>query len=635
MKLFALWLLSQALCILLPILPCMAIAHVLAHQASSAPTCGLSPTTLVATEDGKTLFIACATTSRVLRFDTASRNVLDSIPVPEAPSGLALSAGGARLFVTCAGPNSSVCIVDTRNGKIIQRISAGHTAMAPVLSPDGKTLCVCNRFDNDVSVIDLVARKELRRIGVWREPVAADVTKDGKRLLVANHLPAGRADAEYVAAVVSVADLVAGKVSKELLLPHGSGSLKELRVSPDGSWAVVTHVLARSDHPTTQAFRGWINVNALTIIDLASMTIRGTVLLDEPDKGAANPWGVAWSADNSKLLVTHAGTHEVSVINFTAMLAELSPPANAYAQADAKAGQARMSRQQALDSNYSLPFLVGARERVTLSSGDLGPRAVVAAGHTAYVANYFSDTLSAIDFRASQLRAESIPLGPKSEMDAVRKGEFYFHDARICYQSWQSCSSCHPGDARADGLNWDLLNDGTGNPKNTRSLLLAHKTPPAMSLGVRETAETAVRSGIRHILFTAQPETVAQAIDEYLKALKPVPSPHLVDGRLSESAERGKAVFGKAGCATCHPAGLFTDLRRYDVGTRTPLDKPTDMFDTPTLIELWRTAPYLHDGSAATVREVITTRNLDDQHGKTSVLTGQELNHLCEFLLSL
>jgi hypothetical protein len=78
-------------------------------------------------------------------------------------------------------------------------------------------------------------------------------------------------------------------------------------------------------------------------------------------------------------------------------------------------------------------------------------------------------------------------------MPLARKGEFYFHDAGICYQGWQSCASCHPGDARANGLNWDLLNDGIGNPKNTKSLLLTYQTPPAMWLGVRETAETADR----------------------------------------------------------------------------------------------------------------------------------------------
>jgi cytochrome c peroxidase len=242
-------------------------------------------------------------------------------------------------------------------------------------------------------------------------------------------------------------------------------------------------------------------------------------------------------------------------------------------------------------------------------------------------------------------------------MTLVRKGEFYFHSATICFQGWQSCSSCHPGDARADGLNWDLLNDGVGNPKNTKSLLLAHQTPPVMWLGVRETAETAVRAGIKHILFTKQPEEVAQAIDEYLKSLKPIPSPYLVpvgndvrnltsssatadtnsaaEWRLSPSAQRGKRLFIHAGCAACHPPPLFTNLQQYDVGTRAPFDKPTDKFDTPTLIELWRTAPYLHDGSAATLREVLTTRNPKDQHGRTSNLSPKELDDLCTYLLSL
>ena len=57
--------------------------------------------------------------------------------------------------------------------------------------------------------------------------------------------------------------------------------------------------------------------------------------------------------------------------------------------------------------------------------------------------------------------------------------------------------------------------------------------------------------------------------------------------------------------------------------------------DARILYELWRSAPYLHDGSAATIREVLTTRNRGDQHGKTSHLTEQEINDLAEYLLSL
>jgi hypothetical protein len=373
------------------------------------------------------------------------------------------------------------------------------------------------------------------------------------------------------------------------------------------------------------------------------------------------------------------------------------------------------------------------------------------------VANYFSDTLSIVELSGGMPNVVSVPLGPQREWSLERKGEFYFHDGTICDQSWQSCSSCHP-DGRADGLNWDLLNDGVDNPKNTKSLVQCFQTPPMMWLGVRETAPMAVRAGLRHILFSKQDEEVAKAMEAYLQWLQPEVSPHLrrmtngegrggegggelrvsmkahechelgdvegkgaggggtglpgagqtgksalrggeatldtaqsdsfrvsefpaakrsqtrdagVDGgaadrnvcgtadskvcatgeaavrtpqstlrspkgwALSDSAKRGEKVFGLAGCADCHTPGLYTDLLKHDVGTRAACDKPTDEFDTPSLVELWRTGPYLHDGSAATVREAITIRNSHDQHGKTSNLSAREIEELCEFLLSL
>jgi YVTN family beta-propeller protein len=617
--------------------------------AASLPQPGsLSPAALAATPDGKRLFVAGATANEVAVFDIASGAVTRQISVPHTPTGLAVSPDGARLYVTCAAPQSSVRVLDTGSGKVLATLPAGHSATAPVLSPDGKTLFVCNRFNNDISVINLDTRKELCRIPVQREPTAADITRDGRFLLVANHLHTGAADAEHVAAAISVIDTASRKVVKELALPDGSGLLNALRVSPDGKYAVVSHILPHFRLPATQLDRGWMNSNAATIIDLARMEILNTVLLDNIDRGAADPWGVAWSADSATLLITHAGTHEISVIDFPAVLARLAKipatPDNSKPTYPYSA-----SRSQSEVPN-DLAFLVGLRQRVRLPQYDLGPRAVVLLGRKAYVANYFSDSLSLVDLSSPEPRPQSIPLlsrpsaagakGPASPLDRMpltRKGEFYFNDAGICFQGWQSCATCHPGQARVDALNWDLLNDGIGNPKNTKSLLLSHKTPPAMSMGVRDTAETAVRAGIQHILFTVQPEEVATSMDAYLKSLKPVPSPLLVNGRLSDSARRGEKLFKdrQVGCATCHPPGLFTDLKTYDVGTRGRFDKSNDRFDTPTLVEIWRTAPYLHDGSVATMRDVLTTANLQDKHGKTSHLTPQQIDDLAAYLLSL
>ena len=595
-----------------------------------------SPTALAATADGATLFIACATAQVVATFDTASGAIVRTTALPAAPSGLALSADGARLYVTCAAPRSVVSIIDSATGRMAGSLPAGHTAMSPVLSPDGRTLHVCNRFDHTVSFFDIARGTELGRVAVPREPVAAAVTPDGRHLLVANHLQGGRADTDYVAASVSVVDTATRTVIKEIRLPNGSGLLRDVRVSPDGRHAVVTHQLARFHLPTTHVERGWVNTNAVSVIDARALQLINTVLLDDIDAGAANPWAVAWSGDGRTLCVTHAGTHELSIVDFPALLARLESLAAAPAASPAPSGPAASVR--AADVPNDLSFLVGVRRRIAFGAADRGPRAVVIAGTKAHVANYFSDSLAVVDLAAPHPCAESRPLHPRPAMSLVRRGEALFNDATLCFQGWQSCASCHSSDGRVDGLNWDNLNDGIGNPKNAKSLLYAHQTPPSMWLRVREDAATAVRAGIRFSMFTVRPEADAEALDEYLQSLDPIPSPRLVQGALSPAAQRGRKVFlaRTTGCADCHrPNQFFTDLAAHDVGTRGRYDQPADRFDTPTLVEVWRSGPYLHDGSAATVRDVLVGRNRGDRHGRTSHLAPREIDDLVEYILSL
>jgi cytochrome c peroxidase len=226
-------------------------------------------------------------------------------------------------------------------------------------------------------------------------------------------------------------------------------------------------------------------------------------------------------------------------------------------------------------------------------------------------------------------------LGPKPQLDLRRRGQLLFNDATICHQHWQSCASCHP-DGRTDGMNWDLMNDGIGNFKSTKSMILAYKTPPMMAEGVRPTAEEAVRAGMTHILFASRPEEEAAAVDEYLKSLQPVPSPYLVDGRLSAAAERGGTLFesNRVGCHKCHPAPLYTDLKMHDVGTKGKYEM-ADRYDTPTLIEVWRTAPYLHDGRYLTIKELIAEGKHGKSRGRVEELSEQQIDDLAEFVLSL
>lgn len=612
----------------------------------------VGPVDVVAGPAEKVLYVVEHDAKRIDVLDVKSQKVVRGIDCPAPPTGLAVNDKGSQLYITCEGPRGVVCVADPKNGKITKTISVGHTPSGPTLVPGSRKLVVCNRFDDDVSIVALDKGKEVQRVPVLREPVESAATPDGSMVLVSNLLPVDPADADTVAAEVSIIKMSDGSTTS-VRLPNGSSSVHDVCVSPDGKHAYVVHILSRYRMPTTQLERGWMNTNALSVIDVPQQKLVNTVLLDEIDLGAANPYAVKTSADGARIFVSHAGSHEVSVIDAKKMLEKLAavPKTMEEARQEGRTNAAgTYSSTTVVDVPNDLAFLVDLRERIRLRRNWMpgltddkdpplkGPRGFDVLGSKLYVAVYFSDALAMVDLNSKQYdKVSVIRLGPKPKLDMVRRGEMFFHDADICFQQWQSCSSCHP-DARVDGLNWDLMNDGIGNPKNAKSMLLAHETPPAMSFGVRATAEEAVRAGIRHIQFAVPPEEkkVPEAIDEYLKRLEPLPSPYLVDGTLSEAAQRGKKLFfsERIGCGLCHPEPLYTDMKQHDVGSRTELDRRDD-FDTPTLIEAWRTAPYMHDGQYTSIKKLIAEGKHGAKGGDIESLSDQQLNDLVEFVLSL
>jgi len=585
----------------------------------------LSPQAIVADQDGKNLFVAEFTARQIAVLNTATQKVSPLCKTPNPPSGIAISPDDKHLYVTGAAVKGKVYIIDISRGKIKSKIKVGHTPTAPVVSPDGKFLYVCNQFNDSVSVIKIKSKKVIAKIPVSRQPFAAAITPDGKYLYVNNLLQAGASDSNYVSAVISVIDTSTNKVTASIQLPNGSMALKGIAASPDGKNIYLTHVFARYQVPTTQLERGWMNTNALSIIDVARQKLINTVLLDDVDLGAANPWGVACSRDGKHICVTHAGTHELSIIDRAKLHEKLTKIAAGEKVSNASA--------TAEDVPNDLSFLVDVRRRIKLKGN--GPRGLAIIGAMAYVTEYFTDTISIVDILGDEYsKVKTLALGPRKKMSSARKGEMFFNDASLCFQHWQSCASCHPGQARIDALNWDLLNDGIGNPKNTKSLLLSHETPPSMITGIRKDAQTGVRAGIRHIQFAVRPEEDAVAIDNYLMSLKPIPSPHLKKNKLTRAAKKGKKIFKKAGCVNCHSGKYYTDMKKYDVGTGTGRENGVK-FDTPTLVEVWRTAPYLYDGRAATINDVLTKFNQDDLHGSTSQLSDAEIANLAKYILSL
>ena len=425
-----------------------------------------------------------------------------------------------------------------------------------------------------------------------REPKSALFSKDGEYLFVTNFLPAQRADVDYVAACVSVIRMSDFTKVKDIQLANGSNALRGICMTPDGKYIYISHNLGRFTVPTSQLQQGWMNTSAFSIIDVAKQEFIGAVVVDEPERGAAGIWSIV--CNDETLFITHSGTHEISVIDHKAMLDKFLNYPN----------------KSMLD--YDLRFLYGLRKRIPLEGN--GPRKMIMENGKLYIPTYFADILNIVDAQTCEIATAN--LNPDREESAENKGERYFNDASHCFQNWQSCNGCHPGDARTDGMNWDLMNDGVGNSKNCKSLLFSHPTPPSMISGIRETAEWAVRAGFKFIQFFDITEEDAVCVDAYLKSLRPVPSPYLVDGELSDLAKEGRKIFEKLNCTECHSGPYYTDLKMHRIGEDIEFEKG---WDTPTLREVWRTAPYLFDGRAATMEEVFEIH----KHGIDKKVSGK------------
>ncbi|MDR1200241.1 MAG: YVTN family beta-propeller repeat-containing protein [Tannerellaceae bacterium] len=558
-------------------------------------------TDIVLNEKGE-LFLSQKGLKRVDWFSADGSKRIRSFPVDETPTGLLLE--GNKLYVTTFEKTGKLHVLDIVSGDTEVTISVGSGACSPVSGFDKQYIYVLNQFSNTVSEIDLQNKKVSRTVHVLREPKSAVFSKDGKYLFVTNFLPAQRADIDYVAACVSVIEINTFKKIKDIQLANGSNALRGICISPDGQYIYVSHNLGRYTVPTSQLQQGWMNTSAFSIIDVNKQTFLGSVLVDEPERGAAGVWDIACTA--KQLFITHSGTHEVSIIDHEAMRKKFE------AYPDKKVLE------------YDLRFLYGLRKRVPLQGN--GPRSMERANNKLFIPTYFTDVLNIVDIENDAVQA--VKLNPNRTETQEHKGEMYFNDARNCFQEWQSCNGCHPGDGRMDAMNWDLMNDGVGNPKNCKSLLYSHVTPPCMISGIRTSAEIAVHAGFNFIQFYDVDDERAACVNDYLKSLRPVPSPYLVDGELSEKAKEGRQVFDKQNCGVCHSGSYYTDMKLYRIGEDIEFEKG---WDTPTLIETWRTAPYLFDGRAATMEEVFKIH----KHGINKKITPKEIEALVEYVNSL
>ncbi len=119
------------------------------------------------------------------------------------------------------------------------------------------------------------------------------------------------------------------------------------------------------------------------------------------------------------------------------------------------------------------------------------------------------------------------------------------------------------------------------------------------------------------------PEAYSTLVDVYLEGLKPVISPYQ---SASKDLEKGESLYQSLKCNECHPAPLLYRSEFLSIGEDESLQ-----WDTPTLVELWRTGPYWHDGRYATLEEIFAI----EKHGLPEPLSSNDIKALNAYLLTL
>jgi len=252
-------------------------------------------------------------------------------------------------------------------------------------------------------------------------------------------------------------------------------------------------------------------------------------------------------------------------------------------------------------------------------------------GKRAFVANMFDDSVSIIDLNKRQI-IETVSLGASPELTVAQRGEVLFYDARLSHDGWMSCHSCHT-DGHANGQMNDNFSDRSfGAAKRVLSLLGVKDTLPLAWNGQFETLQRQIRNSLESTMQRDEPlaREDIDAIAAFLETLElPPPLDQLRDTRDNAAVERGRLVFERRDCASCHPAPTYTTPETYDVGLRD--SHGVKQFNPPSLRGVSHRAPLFHDSRAASLEDALRIHG----HPNESRFSQAEIADLAAFLRSL
>ena len=610
-----------------------------AGSANAQPT---QSSSITVDSAGRRVWVANPDSDTVTALNADSLAIQTEINVGKRPVSVAVDASN-QLWVACKD-DDTVWVLNATTGATVKVLTLpwGAAPSGVVLTPDRATGYLAlqgsgqiQKFTSQNSTLGAV-------LALGTTPRALAVTADGKKLLVSQFISTGNAG------TVRTVDLATFASAATLQLP--------LEVNtPDGSLGG----------------RGLPNYLAGIAADPAN--------------------GIAWVV-GKKDNILRGGLRDGNPLTFETTVRAI------VSRLDLNQGQEQLSRRVDLD-NMSQPSAItlsdtGALAFVTLQGNNrlivlnqlgqelarsdtgLAPAGVVidAVTRRVFTQDLMSRTVTVFD--GAPVMSQTLNQLPRIAQvntvaveklsAAVLKGKQIFYnaaDTRMSLDAYIACASCHV-DGDHDGQVWDFTDRGEGL-RNTQSLRGqgGQATAPLHWSGnfdevqdfendIRQffggtgfMADVDYNTGTRSQPLGATKAGFSADLDALAAYVNSLSSPgrspkRQSNGTMTANATAGLALFASQGCQSCHSGPAMTDGQRHNVGTLKPSSGnraggPLDGIDTPTLRGLWATAPYLHDGSAATLRDVLTTANAAGSHSNLSALTSTQIDQLVEYLNQL
>ncbi len=611
---------------------------------------------------------------------TSCRSALAPAPLlprtPVSSSALALSPDGAHL--AAVNPDSdSTTLVDVQSLHVIAEIKVGRDPRTLAFTPDGALVLVANRGSDSLSIIDaawgcrchaawgcrcyvtagcrcyvtdlplrgqpygVVADADFAYVSLSALEQIAVIDLHARavvRLIAIEPFPTGLAlagDSLYVTHLyssrVTWIDLRSWAVKQVIAADDDANLSQFIALSPDGQRAYLPQTRSNSinlhlTHDST-VFPVVSVIRTLGVDEAPDVSLIDLHVADRP---VNLPFAASVSPDGKTLYVANAGSDDVSAIDL------------ATGRGAAHLAVGRNPRGLALSPDGSRLYVNNTLDG-TLSIFDLTP----------------SNSQTSTPPHTSPLLPRTLAITTIPLPEPLLTGKRLFHSARppMSIGHWISCASCH-FDGGSDGRTWLGFPDG---PRDTPALFGVGRTPPfhwTGDLDELQDVELTIRQIqhgdglLRGEAFDSPGQRSAgrspdlDALAAYLASLEPLPSPYANGertqetqgtegtqgtqgnrGTLTESARRGEHAFRRWGCAGCHAAPLYTDRQTHKADGEASV-----LIDTPSLLGIWATAPYFHDGSAATLRDTLFAKGF---HSMGFAMGREEVEDLVAFLKAL